>query len=61
MPPKKIKLNTDPNQRSVALMFGKKSNELESESTEEAQESKQNALIDLLCVEHEIKQGSIEP
>lgn len=47
MPPNKIKLNTDPNQRLIAFMFGKKPNELEDERTDDEHESKQNVLVDL--------------
>lgn len=51
MPPKKIKLNTDPNQRTIAFMFGNKPNE--DESTDVAPKSKQNVLIDMSV--HQVK------
>lgn len=53
MPPKKRKLNADPNQRSVAFMFGKTPNELDDQCTDDTVESKQSVLIDLSM--HQVK------
>lgn len=53
MPPKKRKPITDPNQRSVAFMFGKKPNELDDQCNDDTVESKQSVLIDLSM--HQVK------
>lgn len=54
---KKIRLNPDPNQRSVLHMFAKQLNETQDESTDNACESKQHVLIDLSMQQVESETG----